>query len=72
MNSTGGWGVVLNSIIYAVLGVVIYAGGFIIIDKLTPYALWKEIVEKQNVALAVLLGAVAIGLALVISAAIHG
>jgi uncharacterized membrane protein YjfL (UPF0719 family) len=51
---------------------VIYIVGFIVLDKITPYALWKEICEKQNVALAILVGASAIGLALIIAAAIHG
>jgi len=63
---------VLSSIVFALLGMVIYIVGFIVLDKITPYALWKEICEKQNVALAILVGASAIGLALIISAAIHG
>jgi uncharacterized membrane protein YjfL (UPF0719 family) len=46
--------------------------GFFVFDKLTPYALWKEIVEEKNVALAIVVGAVSIGLCLIISSAIHG
>ena len=64
-------GPILSSILFAVIGLVIYIVGFIVLDKITPYALWKEICEKQNVALAVLVGAGAIGLAMIISAAIH-
>ena len=64
-------GPILSSVLFAVVGLVIYIVGFIVLDKLTPYALWKEICEKQNVALAVLVGAGAIGLAMIISAAIH-
>lgn len=63
---------VVSSIVFALLGMVIYIIGFIVLDKITPYALWKEICEKQNVALAILVGASAIGLALIIAAAIHG
>jgi putative membrane protein len=63
---------VISSIVFALLGMVIYIVGFIVLDKITPYALWKEICEKQNVALAILVGASAIGLALIIAAAIHG
>jgi uncharacterized membrane protein YjfL (UPF0719 family) len=62
----------VSSIVFALLGMVIYIVGFIVLDKITPYALWKEICEKQNVALAILVGASAIGLALIIAAAIHG
>jgi uncharacterized membrane protein YjfL (UPF0719 family) len=62
---------IVSSVLFAVVGLVIYIVGFIVLDKITPYALWKEICEKQNVALAVLVGAGAIGLAMIISAAIH-
>jgi putative membrane protein len=63
---------ILSSILFSVIGLVIYIVGFIVLDKITPYALWKEICEKQNIALAILVGAGAIGLALIIAAAIHG
>jgi len=65
-------GLIVSSIVFAVIGMLIYIIGFIVLDKITPYALWKEICEKQNVALAILVGASAIGLALIIAAAIHG
>ena len=45
-------GVLLGSLVYALLGVIIFWLCFIIIDKITPYNLWEEIVEKQNQALA--------------------
>ena len=51
----------LNAIVYSVLGIVIFAIAFGLIDKLTPYHLWKEIVEDKNVALAVLIGAGRLG-----------
>ncbi|MBV5297452.1 MAG: DUF350 domain-containing protein, partial [Rhodoferax sp.] len=44
-------GVLLGSLVFALLGVIIFWLCFIIIDKLTPYNLWEEIVEKQNQAL---------------------
>jgi uncharacterized membrane protein YjfL (UPF0719 family) len=65
-------GPVGNSILFAVIGLLIYGGGFYILDRITPYHLWREINEKQNSALAILVGSMAIGLALIISAAIHG
>jgi putative membrane protein len=64
-------GPIVSSVLFAVVGLVIYIVGFIVLDRITPYALWKEICEKQNVALAILVGAGAIGLAMIISAAIH-
>jgi uncharacterized membrane protein YjfL (UPF0719 family) len=65
------WGIVLNSVIFAVLGVVIYGVVFYLLDHLTPYHLWREINEKQNSALAILVGALAIGIAIIVAAAIH-
>jgi putative membrane protein len=58
--------------IFAVIGVLILVVSFIIIDKLTPYDLWAEIVEHKNMALAVVVGAMCIAIGLIISAAIHG
>ena len=66
------WAVVLSSIIFAVVGIVVFALGFIVLDLLTPYQLWKEINEKQNSALAIFVGCLSIGLAIIIAAAIHG
>lgn len=71
MNSAT-WGPIVNSIIFSLIGVLIYVVGFIVLDKVTPYHLWREINEKQNVALAILVGSIAIGLALIVAAAIHG
>ncbi|WP_229008702.1 DUF350 domain-containing protein [Methylophilus sp. Leaf408] len=61
-----------NSVIFSLLGIVIFWLGFIIIDKITPYQLWREIIEKNNLSLAVVVAAMCIGLAMIISAAIHG
>ena len=65
------WGIVLNSVIFALVGVAIYGSCFYLLDHLTPYHLWKEINEKQNSALAILVGAMAIGIAIIVGAAIH-
>jgi uncharacterized membrane protein YjfL (UPF0719 family) len=61
----------LSSIIYAVTGVVVFCVGFIIVDKLTPYNLWQELVEKKNTALALVVGLAALGVCIIIAAAIH-
>ncbi len=60
-----------NAVIYAVLGILIFVIFFVVIDKMTPYHLWKEIVEDKNVALAVLVGAMSIGMCIIIAAAVH-
>lgn len=65
-------GVMLASIIYAVIGVVVLWVSFVIIDKLTPYKLWEEIVQNKNLALAVVVGAMFIAIGQIVAAAIHG
>ena len=62
---------VVNAIVYAAIGIVIFAGAFLVLDKLTPYNLWKEIVQEHNLALAILLGAMSLGLCVIIAAAVH-
>ena len=64
-------GVVLGSLVYALIGVVIFWLCFLIIDKLTPYDLWGEIVEKQNVALGLVVAAMSLGICVIVAAAIH-
>lgn len=65
-------GALIGSIVFALLGVVVFWLSFVIIDKLTPYDLWQEIIEKQNLALGVVVAAVALGICLIVAAAIHG
>lgn len=63
--------VLINSFLYSILGVVVFWVSFIIIDKITPYDLWGEIVEKKNIALSILVGAMCLGIAIIVAAAIH-
>ncbi|NTV66210.1 MAG: DUF350 domain-containing protein [Chlorobaculum sp.] len=64
---------VLAALLYSGIGVLTYVLCFILLDMLTPkVAVWKELVEKQNISLAIFLGAVAIGIAVIIASAIHG
>ena len=63
---------IISSVIYSLVGVVTFIVGFWLLDKLTPYQLWVEIVEHKNVALAIVVGSGAIALGLIIGSAIHG
>ena len=65
-------GAVFGSILYALIGVLVFWLSFIVIDKLTPYNLWEELVEKQNVALGIVVGAMCLGISVIVAAAIHG
>ena len=61
-----------GSILFALVGVLVFWLSFLIIDKITPYDLWREIVEKQNKALAMVLAAMSLGISIIVAAAIHG
>ena len=63
--------VVLGSLVYALIGVIVFWLCFVVIDKLTPYDLWTEIVEKQNHALALVVAAMCLGISIIVAAAIH-
>ncbi|HEX7888427.1 MAG TPA: DUF350 domain-containing protein [Ramlibacter sp.] len=65
-------GAFFGSILYAFIGVMVFWVSFVIIDKLTPYKLWEELVEKQNMALAIVVGAMALGLSIIVAAAVVG
>jgi uncharacterized membrane protein YjfL (UPF0719 family) len=58
--------------IYSIVGVILFAGAFFVVDKLTPGSLWKEIMEEKNTAVAILFGCWAIAMGIIIAAAIHG
>jgi len=64
-------GIIITSLVFALMGVAIFWLCFLIIDKITPYDLWGEIVEKQNVALALVVAAMSLGICVIIAAAIH-
>ena len=64
-------GNIVSALAYAAIGILIFILSFVIIDKATPYHLWKEIVEEKNLALAVLVGAMSIGICIIIAAAVH-
>jgi len=64
-------GFLLNAALFAVLGLLLYAAAIAVMIRVLPCALWREILEKQNVALAVLAGALAVGMSVIVAAAFH-
>jgi len=60
------------TIAYTALGMVFFAIAFYIIVKISPFSIRKEIEEDQNTSLAILIGSVILGIALIVSSAIHG
>jgi uncharacterized membrane protein YjfL (UPF0719 family) len=62
---------VIAALLFAGIGLAIFILAFVILDKATPYHLWKEILDEHNTALAILLGAMSVGICIIIAAAIH-
>lgn len=61
-----------SSIVFSLVGLVILWFAFWLFDKLTPGELWKEIIEEHNMALAIVVGSMSIGISIIIAMAIHG
>jgi len=66
------WNVLEGTVIFVVLGLIVFAIAFAIVVFVSPFSVKKEIEEDQNVSLAIIIGAIIIGVAMIISAAIQG
>lgn len=62
----------VGALIYSVIGLALFGLAFFVIAKISPFSIRKEIEEDQNTSLGIIIGAVIIGVAMIISAAIHG
>jgi uncharacterized membrane protein YjfL (UPF0719 family) len=62
----------IASIVYSLIGIVMFGISFLVIKLVTPFSLRKEIEEDQNTALAILIGSVILGLSIIIASAIGG
>lgn len=62
---------IVGSVVYSLIGIIILFLSYWVIEKITPENTWKEIVEKKNVAIAIIAGAYIIAIAIIISSAIH-
>jgi putative membrane protein len=63
---------VLNVVLYTFLGLVLFALAFFLMGKVAPFSIRKEIEEDQNIALAIVMASVVIGIAMIIVAAVSG
>jgi uncharacterized membrane protein YjfL (UPF0719 family) len=61
----------IGSFVYSLLGVIFVVAAFVIIDKLTPYDLWKELIEERNQSLATVVAAMCIAIAIIVASAMH-
>ena len=64
--------VIETTVIFVAIGLIVFALAFLIVVLVAPFSVKKEIEDDQNISLAVIIGSVIIGIAMIISAAIHG
>ncbi len=64
--------VLLTTLVFVIIGLVVFAAAFFIIVRVVPFSVKKEIEEDQNTSLAILIGSMIIGMAIIIAAAISG
>jgi putative membrane protein len=73
IDSAINWHSVISALIFSGIGLAIYTLGFVLLTLLTPQVhIWREINEEKNVAIAIFLGSIALGIAIIISAAVRG
>ncbi len=63
---------VTGSILFSLLGLILFTIAFVVFDRITPGNLWKEILETQNTAAAIVVAALVIGISIIVGMSIHG
>lgn len=66
------WKILANVAAFALSGIIIFVIAAFVFEWITPFKMWKEIVDNKNVAVAITVGAAFLGIAIIVAAAIHG
>jgi uncharacterized membrane protein YjfL (UPF0719 family) len=66
-----GLGSLLNGIIYAIIGVVVFTAAVLILAHSLPGKLWEKALQENNMAAAVVLAALLLALGWIVAAAVH-
>lgn len=66
------WQGILSTVVYGAIGMVFAFLGYKIYDLIVPFSLTKELEEDQNVAVGIVVGAVIVGVSIIMAAAIAG
>jgi uncharacterized membrane protein YjfL (UPF0719 family) len=65
-------GHLVAALVFALIGLIFFAVAFAIMTRAMPFSVRKEIEDDQNTALAIIMGSVILGIALIIGMAIQG
>jgi len=63
---------IVTTLGFSLMGMLLFCVAFWVIVKVAPFSIRKEIEDDQNTALAVVIGSVILGIALIVAAAVHG
>jgi uncharacterized membrane protein YjfL (UPF0719 family) len=64
--------VLISTLAFSLLGILLFVLAYWALEKVTPFSVRKELEEDQNIAIAIVIAAVIIGIAMIVSAAVHG
>lgn len=64
--------VLTTTVIFVAIGLIVFLVAFLIVVLVAPFSVKKEIEEDHNTSLAIIIGSIIIGIAMIISAAIQG
>ena len=62
----------LAAIVFSIVGVMVFFVCLLLMEKLAPFSIIKEIGEEHNVALGIIVGAMVLGISVIVAAAILG
>lgn len=62
----------IAAVVFSLVGIVVFALCLFLMDKITPFSIVKEIGEEHNVALGIIVGAIVLGISIIVAAAIQG
>jgi putative membrane protein len=69
------WSVILSGVvetaIYSLVGVILMGIAFFLVKLVIPFSIRKEIEEDQNISLSIIIGAVILGIAIIVASVIN-
>ena len=63
---------IVASLLFSIIGMAVFVGGFFVLRAILPFDVHKEIEVDQNTSLGIVIGSFILGLAFIIGMAIHG
>lgn len=64
------WHGIVATVIYGILGILLAVIGMKVFEWVTPYSVDKELAEKNNISVAIAMGAMVLGVSIIIAATI--